>query len=576
MKPDSSGFIDIFHEVECLKKNLACLKVSAIEVYRHNGALFGTAATNYKLGVDYSTGDLYYVNSTGEWEIFLVGGSFVLNLLSSSTVDLSGVGSIGDPLIAEVIIDPAVDNQLVDNGNGLYVPPSSPIPDPLLLQVNDVDNINQTVLNLIDSETVTVQDEGDGKVSFHSAFVEEDPLFLLSVAAGIGTGDVSNWNSAFLWGNHALAGYLQSVADGLNLSGTTVRLGGNFINNILIETSTANRTFQIDNKPGGVGSEFRLNSSSARLRANSANTTSTVNVSNAGASTASLIVNHIGNSTTGSILARTEEATMDVSWDAVSPKYNRITLYGGSFFDANILASFISESGTYHFPRTAGTNGQILQINGLGYLNWVTPSTATGTVTSVDASATGALTVTGGPVTGSGTLAIGWTGDNTQQVLGDGTLATRITNNNQLTNGAGYLVPTEYPEATYVETITWTGTTAPSGATSHRYGGQHIYKRMSLDIKLAWATNGTGLTGVAIPIPSSLPQPKLMSGMTMTPGEISYPCTMVLVRVDSGAALSVSRAYIQVNAAGTGFEIKGDFGSSTIGKVFVSIEYPTT
>jgi hypothetical protein len=62
-----------------------------------------------------------------------------------------------------------------------------------------------------------------------------------------------------------------------------------------------------------------------------------------------------------------------------------------------------------------------------------------GTVTSVNASASGALSVSGVPITTSGTLTFSWTGNSNQQVLGDGTLATRITNNNQLINGAGYI-----------------------------------------------------------------------------------------------------------------------------------------
>jgi hypothetical protein len=45
-----------------------------------------------------------------------------------------------------------------------------------------------------------------------------------------------------------------------------------------------------------------------------------------------------------------------------------------------------------------------------------------GTVTSVNATATNALTFSGGPITDSGTLALSWTGDVTQYVAGDGTL----------------------------------------------------------------------------------------------------------------------------------------------------------
>lgn len=78
----------------------------------------------------------------------------------------------------------------------------------------------------------------------------------------------------------------------------------------------------------------------------------------------------------------------------------------------------------------------ITRYNSLPYFGG---SGGSGSVTSVNASIGGALTVTGGPITSTGTLAFTWTGANTQQVLGDGSLVTRITNNNQLTNGANYI-----------------------------------------------------------------------------------------------------------------------------------------
>lgn len=43
-------------------------------------------------------------------------------------------------------------------------------------------------------------------------FVEEDPVFAASVAAGIDANDVGQWNAAYGWGNHAVQGYLQSIS----------------------------------------------------------------------------------------------------------------------------------------------------------------------------------------------------------------------------------------------------------------------------------------------------------------------------------------------------------------------------
>jgi hypothetical protein len=42
---------------------------------------------------------------------------------------------------------------------------------------------------------------------------ETDPIFVASPANGILSGDISNWNSAYGWGNHASAGYLTSYTE---------------------------------------------------------------------------------------------------------------------------------------------------------------------------------------------------------------------------------------------------------------------------------------------------------------------------------------------------------------------------
>lgn len=41
--------------------------------------------------------------------------------------------------------------------------------------------------------------------------VEADPVFTAHVAYGILAGDITNWNTAYGWGNHASAGYLVTV-----------------------------------------------------------------------------------------------------------------------------------------------------------------------------------------------------------------------------------------------------------------------------------------------------------------------------------------------------------------------------
>jgi hypothetical protein len=49
---------------------------------------------------------------------------------------------------------------------------------------------------------------GGGEVSN-----EADPVFTASAAHGIAASDISNWNTAYGWGNHATAGYLKTESD---------------------------------------------------------------------------------------------------------------------------------------------------------------------------------------------------------------------------------------------------------------------------------------------------------------------------------------------------------------------------
>jgi hypothetical protein len=69
----------------------------------------------------------------------------------------------------------------------------------------------------------------------------------------------------------------------------------------------------------------------------------------------------------------------------------------------------IAGSTTYTLPAADGTSGQLLSTDGKGTLSWASAS-GSGTVTSVGLSAPSLFTVTGSPVTGSGTLALSYSG----------------------------------------------------------------------------------------------------------------------------------------------------------------------
>jgi len=71
-------------------------------------------------------------------------------------------------------------------------------------------------------------------------------------------------------------------------------------------------------------------------------------------------------------------------------------------------AMTINTNGSVAFNGQVGTAGQVLQSNATSAPTWA--SVGTGTVTSVDATVPAFLSVTGGPITTTGTLAISYSG----------------------------------------------------------------------------------------------------------------------------------------------------------------------
>ena len=71
-------------------------------------------------------------------------------------------------------------------------------------------------------------------------------------------------------------------------------------------------------------------------------------------------------------------------------------------------------------------------------------------------------------------------------------------------------------------TPTWTGITAPSGATNHSYQWSQIGKVVNLRVNLDYATAGTTLTAVTFDLPSDCPIPKLPLGVSANGDVIAY------------------------------------------------------
>lgn len=134
----------------------------------------------------------------------------------------------------------------------------------------------------------------------------------------------------------------------------------------------------------------------------------TVNDAGAGANPR-MVISPVGNM---GIATSTPNNTLNVNGsvyveDQGTLKLSETRANGGHYFGLSATSSMAADL-TMTLPDTGGTIGQILATNGAGNLYW--SSAGAGTVTSVDGSGgTTGLTLTGGPITTSGTLTLGGT-----------------------------------------------------------------------------------------------------------------------------------------------------------------------
>lgn len=84
--------------------------------------------------------------------------------------------------------------------------------------------------------------------TYLTSYIETDPIFSASPASGITNTNITNWNSAFSWGDHSLANYQSQLISGTNIktiNGTSVLGSGD----ITISTGGAVEWADILNKP---------------------------------------------------------------------------------------------------------------------------------------------------------------------------------------------------------------------------------------------------------------------------------------------------------------------------------------
>jgi hypothetical protein len=102
---------------------------------------------------------------------------------------------------------------------------------------------------------------------------------------------------------------------------------------------------------------------------------------------------------------------------------------------------------------------------------------------------------------------------------------------------------------TYSGSITWTGTTQPTGATQHSYSWQQVGNVVTFSLCLIYATQGGALTQVLMTLPSDMPSPVKPDGITATNDVIC----MLVGQLNAANTISANqhRASLRIDASST-------------------------
>lgn len=142
-------------------------------------------------------------------------------------------------------------------------------------------------------------------------------------------------------------------------------------------------------------------------------------------------------------------------------------------------------------------------------------------------------------------------------------------------NTSGAANPTEfgYREPgvqTYAGTITWTGTTAPSGSLTQQYFWTRVGSMVILQIYLKYSVAGTALTSVTFTIPSDVPNPAEYAGQTAADNTLY---ALMGFMGTTANQMTQARGSVRVNAADNGYLVEvlaasGNFINVTFTAIF--------
>ena len=146
------------------------------------------------------------------------------------------------------------------------------------------------------------------------------------------------------------------------------------------------------------------------------------------------------------------------------------------------------------------------------------------------------------------------------------------------TNATANAADTTYRDAglqTYVGTATWTGTTAPSGGTTHSYYWNRVGNLVTLRINLAYSVAGSALTLVSMTLPADCPTPASPNGVTAANEVLSYGSGALSTAktMISFATIGATISALRRNSANNGYDIVVTRASAAYQYAYATIQY---
>ena len=319
---------------------------------------------------------------------------------------------------------------------------------------------------------------------------ETDPVFSASAAATIQSSNISNWDSAFGWGNHATAGYLTSYTETDTLQTVTAR-GATTNQTLTVNNSAGNRVFDLDSSTGRlrVGSTSISVAAGITMYHGSTGSTATLTMNaqggtiDCGSLTTDTIQLNSGNLTTTGKLYYSNAFALLTDLQAVSAStYHGMfahahdtghgyVAHAGGWIQLLDTGSSLGELADVDLTTNAPASGQVLKYNGT---NWV-PDVDGGVAGGGPASVTVSDIAPGSPTAGD----LWWESD-----TGRLKLYYQDVDSSQWVDASPPLAPPNVPVAAgninmNANSPTWTGTTgytvAKSGGDGSALGGDVFY-----------------------------------------------------------------------------------------------------